>query len=90
MIPYVPTIAEVLGQPGFDSDTWTGFVAPAGTPPAVIQRLNQSVAYALEQNRESLQASGYLILGGSPEQMADTIKRELETLTPLIARIMKE
>jgi hypothetical protein len=56
----------------------------------VIQRLNQSVAYALEQNRVMLQASGYSMLGGTPAQMADTIKRELETLTPLLAKIMKE
>ena len=90
MIPDVPTVAEVIGQPGFDSDTWTGIAAPAGTPSAVIQRLNKALAYALEQNRDKLQASGYVILGGTPEQMEAQIKRELETLTPLLAKIMKD
>lgn len=44
-LPEVPTIAESLKD--FSVDTWWGLVAPAGTPPAVIQRLNQSFVQAL-------------------------------------------
>lgn len=86
----VPTVAEVLGQPDFDSDTWTGFAAPAGTPAAIVERLNKALAFALQQNREKLESQGYVILGGTSEQMTTRIKQELETLTPLLAKIMKE
>ena len=87
LIPDVPTFAE-SGITGFDSDTWTGFVAPAGTPQAVIQKLNQAVAYALKQNREQLMATGYVILGGSSADMNERVATELKTLTPLLARLM--
>ena len=88
LIPDVPTIAEALGVEGYDSDTWTGFVAPAGTPPAIIRRLNKAVAYALKENRDRLLASGYLIAGGTPEEMRERIERELQTVTPLLAKLM--
>jgi tripartite-type tricarboxylate transporter receptor subunit TctC len=44
-LPEVPSIAESLKD--FSVDTWWGLVAPAGTPPAVIQRLNQAFVQAL-------------------------------------------
>jgi tripartite-type tricarboxylate transporter receptor subunit TctC len=45
LVPDVPTIAETL--PGFAAETWFGLVAPAGTPPAVIARLNAAALQAL-------------------------------------------
>jgi tripartite-type tricarboxylate transporter receptor subunit TctC len=88
LIPDVPTIAE-SGVPGYDSDTWTGLVAPAGTPDAIVDKLNRAVNVALEQNRAQLNAQGYVILGGSPQAMRKRISDELKNLTPLIAQIMK-
>jgi tripartite-type tricarboxylate transporter receptor subunit TctC len=46
--PALPTIAE-SGLPGFDVTSWYGIVAPAGTPPAVIERLQKEIARALDQ-----------------------------------------
>ena len=46
VLPDVPAMAEAL--PGFSVDTWWGLVAPAQTPPAVIQKLNQAFVQALQ------------------------------------------
>ena len=89
VIPDVPTVAEVLNKPGYDADTWTGLVVPANTPPAIVNRLNKAAAFALEQNREYLQSSGYVVIGGTPQQMEERIASELKTLTPLLAKIMQ-
>jgi tripartite-type tricarboxylate transporter receptor subunit TctC len=45
VMPDVPTVAETL--PGFEIDTWWGLIAPAGTPPAAVNRLNAAFAEAL-------------------------------------------
>jgi tripartite-type tricarboxylate transporter receptor subunit TctC len=60
--PDVPTLAE-RGLPGFDADTLFGLYAPAGTPPAVVQRLGETVAriVATPALRERIAA-----LGGEP------------------------
>ncbi len=58
-LPDVPTVAEALGKP-FDVDLWYGLFAPAGTPPPVLQKLNQEVRSALGQAeaQRSLAAQG--------------------------------
>ncbi len=47
-MPELPTIAE-SGLPGFDVEPWFGVVAPAGTPTAIVQRLNAAIAKVLQQ-----------------------------------------
>ncbi len=89
VIADVPTIAEALNKPGYDSDTWTGLVVPAKTPAAIVNRLNKAAAFALEQNRPYLESSGYVLIGGTPQQMEERIATELKTVTPLLAKIMK-
>jgi tripartite-type tricarboxylate transporter receptor subunit TctC len=46
-LPEVPTIAEA-GLPGFESGAWLGIVAPAGTPPKIIAKLNETIVSALK------------------------------------------
>src|SRR4029077_7409513 len=41
-LPNVPTVAE-LGYPGFEAALWLGILAPAGTPPAIVERLNREL-----------------------------------------------
>lgn len=88
LLPDVPTVAEVVGRPGYDSDTWTGLAAPAGTTPEIISKLNKALEIALNQNRAMLTASGYVVLGGSPQQMTQRIESEMKTVTPMLAKIM--
>jgi tripartite-type tricarboxylate transporter receptor subunit TctC len=77
--PEYPTIAE-SGLPGFEVAAWDGVLAPAGTPPAVIDRLNGAIRQALEdpQVRDSLIAHGAVPVPGSPEAFARHIAAESE------------
>lgn len=77
VLPEVPTFEE-LGQPGIGT-IWSGVVAPLGTPPAVIARLNRDLTSAIQspEIRRSFEASGRLITPGTSEQMATTIREEL-------------
>ena len=78
-LPDVPTIAE-SGLPGFEATSWFGVVAPAGTPPAIVARLNADVNQWLQtpDAREKLLAQGAAAAGGSPEQFAAYIRAETE------------
>jgi tripartite-type tricarboxylate transporter receptor subunit TctC len=75
--PNVPTVAE-LGYPGFEAATWSGLVAPAGTPQAVIDRINAEANKALgtAEMKQKLHEDGSTPLGGSPKQFAEFIKAE--------------
>jgi tripartite-type tricarboxylate transporter receptor subunit TctC len=75
--PDVPTVAE-SGYPGFEAATWSGLVAPAGTPPPVIDRLNAEVQKALGRPEmvQKLAEDGSTPLGGTPKQFADFIRTE--------------
>ena len=74
--PSLPTVAETL--PGFEAVSWYGLLAPAGTPPAIVQRLQQEVAKALGQPDlvEKLGTLGAVGVGNTPEQFAALIRRE--------------
>ena len=78
-LPEVPTIAE-SGYKGFEASTWYGLLAPAGTPAAVVARLNAEVNRALgtPEVRQRLAAEGGEVLGGSPEQFAEQIRLDAE------------
>ena len=75
--PNVPTVAE-LGYPGFEAATWSGLLAPAGTPPAIIERLNAEANKALGTNemKAKLHEDGSTPLGGTPQQFAEFIRKE--------------
>jgi tripartite-type tricarboxylate transporter receptor subunit TctC len=78
-LPDVPTTAE-LGQPRLLSSTWFALLAPKGTPPAVIQRMNTVTNEALADPavKKRLADIGVSTLGGTPEQLAKTIADETE------------
>jgi tripartite-type tricarboxylate transporter receptor subunit TctC len=78
LLPDLPTIAEA-GVPGYDSYVWFGIVAPAGTPPAVIARLNAALAKAAATPafRDRLTEQGYEVLSSTPAQMASNIRSEI-------------
>lgn len=76
--PEVPTAGE-SGLPGFEVDFWIGILAPVGTPPAVVTRLNGEVNRILAQEdvRERLIALGTEPIGGSPQQFAALIRKDI-------------
>jgi tripartite-type tricarboxylate transporter receptor subunit TctC len=76
--PEVPTMKEV-GLSSLVVETWYGLFAPAGTPSAVVAKLNADLNALLEQNdvRESLSRQDLSAVGGSPERFAEMVRREL-------------
>jgi tripartite-type tricarboxylate transporter receptor subunit TctC len=75
--PEIPTFAEA-GVPGYESIGWFGAVAPAGTPAAVIGRLNAEMAAALAvpEARERMLAAGVEPLADTPQEFAAFIRDE--------------
>jgi tripartite-type tricarboxylate transporter receptor subunit TctC len=73
----VPTIAE-SGYPGYEAGTWSGLVAPAGTPKAIVDRLNAEVSKALQRKDllDKLAADGSEPMGGTPQRFAEHIRAE--------------
>jgi len=81
----VPTVAE-SGYPGFDAITWTGLVAPAGTPAAVVARINTELQKVLQQSDtvSKMAVEGSTPKGGTAAQFGDTIRSEYKKWGALI------
>ena len=77
-IPEVPTIAE-SGLPGFDVEPWFGIVAPAGTPAAIVNRLNAEIGKIMQQNdvREMLASVGAAPSISTPQEFGKFIDSEI-------------
>ncbi|MBI3043096.1 MAG: tripartite tricarboxylate transporter substrate binding protein [Betaproteobacteria bacterium] len=92
-LPDTPTVIEA-GVRGYEYVGWYGLLAPAGTPTAVIERLNAAVNAILRQPAvaDKLVATGAQPMGGTPAQFADHIKREIEKWALVVthARIRKD
>jgi tripartite-type tricarboxylate transporter receptor subunit TctC len=84
-LPEVPTLDEA-GVRGYESLSWSGLVAPAGTPRAVIDKLNAAVGRVLkmEDVRQRFATLGVEAVGGTPEQFAAHIRAESEKWGKLI------
>ncbi len=88
LLPDVPTVAE-SGLPGFDVSLRYGVVAPAGTPRAVVERLNKELraALATEDVRRRIMNEGAEPLPGTPEEYAAVIDREEKMWATLIRSV---
>jgi tripartite-type tricarboxylate transporter receptor subunit TctC len=76
--PDVPTISE-SGVPGYEAKSWFGLVAPAGTPPDIIKKINQDVTNVISDRafaEKYLVAQGLEPIVGTPEQFAAFIRAE--------------
>ena len=78
-LPDVPTVIE-LGIPQYKMLTWHGLVAPAGTPPQIVDRLAQEITLALKDpaNLARLGSLGIDPSGAGPKDLAETIKADIE------------
>lgn len=90
LLPDVPTVAE-SGVPelkGFEALAWNGVLVPAGTPRAVVDRINSALNAALQEPavKERLKAAGLDPVGGTPEQFTQLIQDESSKWAPIIKR----
>ena len=79
LVPDVPSVAE-LGLPQLESLAWNGLLAPVGTAPAIVARLNAETVAAMRkpETREALGRLGFDVVAGSPEEFARWIRLESE------------
>jgi tripartite-type tricarboxylate transporter receptor subunit TctC len=86
IMPDVPTLAEA-GMTGFDAGIWIGLLAPAGTPPAIIEKLSVAANEALgtEGVRTALQRQGTDPSGSTPKEFADFIRSDIEKWSAILA-----
>jgi tripartite-type tricarboxylate transporter receptor subunit TctC len=86
IMPDVPTLEEA-GVPGYDAGIWIGLLAPAGTPPSIIEKLSIAANGALntEAVRTGLKQQGTDPVGGTPKEFADFIRTDIEKWVALLA-----
>ena len=84
LLPELPTIGETL--PGYVIDSWYAVFAPAGTPAAVISRLNSEIVAALQTPdvQARLRAEGVEAVGSTPKHLAELIRTDLARWAPLV------
>jgi tripartite-type tricarboxylate transporter receptor subunit TctC len=87
VLPDVPTVAETPGLAGYEITAMFGVLAPAGTPAAIVQRLQSEIAKAINTTdyRQRLLSEGVEeAIGSTPEQTGAYLKAELPRLTKIL------
>lgn len=85
VLPDVPSIAE-SGLPGYELLEYQGIVAPAGTPGAIINRLQQEIVKSLTSSalNERFTTMGATVVGSTPEELTNHVKKEIATWAKVI------
>jgi tripartite-type tricarboxylate transporter receptor subunit TctC len=95
LLTNVPTIAEAAPLPGYGMDSWLGLVMPAGTPKAIVERVNAELVRVVRDpkfSEEKLKSQSYDPVGSTPAQMAQVMNSDLAKYAKLVrdARIPSE
>lgn len=79
MMPDVPTTAEA-GIPGFELEAWVALFAPAGTPPAVVNKISQGVKQSLEQadTKQRAAQQGVELRYQPPQALSAFLRKEID------------
>ena len=74
------------GYPQMVVDVWSGLFAPRGTPPAVVAKLDREIRAVLQlpDVRAKLEQAGQILTAGGPEQLARTVRRDIDAFTPIV------
>ncbi len=85
LVPDLPTLNEA-GVANFDMDSWAGMFAPAGTPPAIVTRLNGELRRIIDnpEINGKIGAMGFEAFSSSPEELGDFVKVQLAKWTKMI------
>src|SRR5438874_2554782 len=87
LLPDLPAVADA-GFPGFEALAWNGVLVAAATPRPIVQRLNTEINAILKDPavKSSLNAQGFELVGGTPEDFADLIRSESDKWAPVIKK----
>ncbi len=79
LLPQVPTVAE-SGYPGFEASIWFGLLAPANTPPSVVNKISEDSRRILAEPamRAKLEAAGFEIVASSPAEFSKRLKEDAQ------------
>jgi tripartite-type tricarboxylate transporter receptor subunit TctC len=85
-MPDLPPLAQAAGIPGYDAAAWIGYVAPAGTPREVLQRLSSEMqkALATDELKSRLVSLGLDARSSTPEEMGAYLRKEQERYASII------
>ncbi len=85
--PDIPTVAE-SGLPAFETGSWQGVLAPAGTPRAIVDKLNAEIRriLATQEMKQLLAAQGTQVRAGTPEAMAEFMRAEIARWRKVVAQ----
>ena len=84
-LPDLPTITEA-GVPGDESGVWFGLMVPAGTPKAIIAKLNAETVKATQSPEfiKRMSNLGYIVIGSSSDEMTAMLKIEVSRWGPIV------
>ncbi len=84
-LPEVPTMEEA-GVPGFDVESWFGFLAPGATPRPIVERLNAALAkvVAMPEVRAKIAESGGVPVSTTPEEFGARIRADVEKFAQIV------
>ena len=87
LFPNIPAIAETY--PGFEAQAWNGVFVRAGTPRPIIDRLNREMnaIFKMPDVVEKMQAQGFELGGGTPEDFAKLVREDAARWQPVIKRL---
>ena len=87
-LPDLPTVAE-SGVPGYEVNAWFGLFAPAGTPPAVVERLYAEAARALRDPEvvRRMEVEATEVIGNTPREFAPEVRREFDKWRTLVRQV---
>jgi tripartite-type tricarboxylate transporter receptor subunit TctC len=84
--PELPTVAEAGDLRGYEASLWYGIMAPAGTPPEILQLLHAETSKAVQARdfRDPLAAYAIDVIGSTPGEFSIYLKREMEKWAKVI------
>jgi len=87
ILPNVPPIADTFA--GFEAQSWSGMIAPIGTPKPIVDKLNQGIVKALQSSeaREKFSSQGVEIVASSPQVFGELIAKEGNRWGAVIRRL---
>ncbi|CAG2152043.1 hypothetical protein LMG31506_04519 [Cupriavidus yeoncheonensis] len=88
LLPDVPTVSE-LGVAGYDVDQWFGILAPASTPPEIVQKLNAEIARAVAKPeiKASLAQLGFAATTSTPAEFQKLVNSDIDRWQKLVSKI---
>jgi tripartite-type tricarboxylate transporter receptor subunit TctC len=88
VLPDTPTVKEAGAAADIDASTWVALLAPAGTPPAIVEQINKDVATALDSPdvRERMATFGFVPAAGKSADLAALIRTDIPRYAQIIKR----